>query len=182
MRYIILMARPISKGVDAFKVLSAGPLAGPGRDMAAGIRQLAQRSGLSESQARSWVNHALKQGWAAFHTSRDGFKLSLSDQGRTKWQQGQLQAPLAQAEWDNRWRLVMFDIPAKYKPRRDRLRIKLKQLGLVQLQASVWLTPYPCKDHIRLLADLYRVGPYIYVLEARRFDGDHAFLAKFDLL
>jgi DNA-binding transcriptional regulator PaaX len=50
---------------------------------------------------------------------------------------------LGDEKWDKKWRVLIFDIPEKYRKRRDFLRRKLKELGLKQLQLSVWVTPYP---------------------------------------
>ena len=39
-------------------------------------------------------------------------------------------------EWDHKWRVVLFDIPEKYKRARDALRKKLQLLGFYPLQKS----------------------------------------------
>jgi phenylacetic acid degradation operon negative regulatory protein len=44
--------------------------------------------------------------------------------------------------WDNRLYLITYDIPEKNRPKRDKLRRFLKQIGCGLLQESVWLTPY----------------------------------------
>ena len=50
--------------------------------------------------------------------------------------------------WDKMWRLIVFDIPEKWKTKREALRGKLKELGLQLLQKSVWICPYPCEKEI----------------------------------
>jgi phenylacetic acid degradation operon negative regulatory protein len=42
-------------------------------------------------------------------------------------------------EWDGKYRLVFFDIPEKNRAVRDLLRSKLKELGFVGWQKSVWV-------------------------------------------
>lgn len=59
--------------------------------------------------------------------------------------------------WDGKWRLVIFDIPEKDKKAREALRHKLKELDLVRLQDSVWITPYPCDDEIRFLREIFNI-------------------------
>ena len=59
--------------------------------------------------------------------------------------------------WDKKWRLVVFDIPEKHKKAREALRRKLKDLNLVRLQDSVWVTPYPCDDEIRFLGEIFNI-------------------------
>lgn len=55
------------------------------------------------------------------------------------------------AFWDGKWRIVMFDIPEKYRAKRDELRSFLKRIGFERLQQSVWVNPYPCDDCIELI-------------------------------
>ena len=66
--------------------------------------------------------------------------------------------------WDKKWRLLMFDIPHKIKQARDTFRWKLKDLGFVPFQKSVWVYPYPCKDEIDFIAEYLRIGPFITLL------------------
>lgn len=61
------------------------------------------------------------------------------------------------AEWDKKWRLVIFDVPEKHKKAREALRRKLKDLNFVRLQDSVWVTPYPCDDEIRFLREIFLI-------------------------
>ncbi len=56
-------------------------------------------------------------------------------------------------KWDKKWRIVFFDIPNLKGLYRNVFRGKLKELGFYQLQKSVWITPYNCKDEINLLKD-----------------------------
>jgi|TARA_Y100000310_G_scaffold13801_1_gene14027 hypothetical protein len=60
--------------------------------------------------------------------------------------------------WDGRWRVLMFDIPEKKKNIRERVRQKLRSVGFVYLQDSVWLYPYDCEDLITLLKSELHIG------------------------
>ncbi|MFA6119685.1 MAG: CRISPR-associated endonuclease Cas2 [Parachlamydiales bacterium] len=57
--------------------------------------------------------------------------------------------------WDKKWRLLIFDIPDKNKMKREALRGKLKELGLFQLQKSVWLCPYEFKKEVDILRSFF---------------------------
>lgn len=72
------------------------------------------------------------------------------------------------AKWDGKWRIVIFDIPNKYKPSREALRNKIKELGLRQLQKSVWVHPYDCEDEILFVAEAFDVQRYIEIIIAER--------------
>ena len=50
--------------------------------------------------------------------------------------------------WDKKWRIVIFDIPEKYKRIRDLFRMNLKLMGFYNLQESVLVHPYSCFNQI----------------------------------
>lgn len=57
--------------------------------------------------------------------------------------------------WDGKWRILMFDIPEKTKISREALRGKLKELGFILFQKSVWIHPFDCKAEVELLQDFF---------------------------
>ena len=63
--------------------------------------------------------------------------------------------------WDNKWRLVFFDIPEKYRWGRDSLRKKLKELGFFELQKSVFIFPYECKDEVDFIIEYYGIRKHV---------------------
>lgn len=58
-------------------------------------------------------------------------------------------------KWDKKWRLVAFDISQPKFIYREALRGKLKELGFFQLQKSIWIHPFNCKDEISLIKDFF---------------------------
>jgi len=71
-------------------------------------------------------------------------------------------------KWDKLWRLVFFDVPERYRPARDYLRFKLKELGFHQMQKSVWVHPYPCEDEIDYICNVYEIKPFVNVAVVQR--------------
>ena len=57
--------------------------------------------------------------------------------------------------WDGLWRIVIFDIKEKRRIKREALRGFLKRLEFYPLQRSVWISPYECRDEVRLLKDFF---------------------------
>ncbi|MDP2665830.1 MAG: CRISPR-associated endonuclease Cas2 [bacterium] len=53
--------------------------------------------------------------------------------------------------WDGKWRVVIFDIREKRRKIRQRLRMLLVGAGMVRLQDSVWVHPYPCDELVALV-------------------------------
>jgi CRISPR-associated endonuclease Cas2 len=50
--------------------------------------------------------------------------------------------------WDEKWRVINFDIPEKDRKLRDKLRYSLEQVGFKSLQRSLWISPLPIDDFI----------------------------------
>lgn len=67
--------------------------------------------------------------------------------------------------WDGKWRIVVFDIPEKCKKAREAFRSKIQELGFYQFQKSVWVYPYPCRDIIDFVLEIFEVRSYVQYLE-----------------
>ena len=64
-------------------------------------------------------------------------------------------------DWDGKWRFVVFDVPERIRQGRDALREKLKQLGFYELQKSVFVFPYDCKNEIDFLIEFFELRKYV---------------------
>ena len=85
------------------------------------------------------------------------------------------------ARWDGKWRVVIFDIPEKRKGARDALRWELKKLGFVELQRSVWVFPYECRDQIDFIVEMFEIREHVYFLEVSHITQDAKLRLHFDL-
>ena len=61
-------------------------------------------------------------------------------------------------KWDNKWRVLIFDIPEKRRKIRENIRTTLVSIGFIRLQNSVWVYPYDCEDYINLLKADLKIG------------------------
>jgi len=100
--------------------------------------------------------------------------ITLTKQGeihamRQKIDSMELRKPLV---WDKKWRLVVFDIPENKRAERDALRKKLKELGLRELQRSLLITQFPCKDEINFIVEFFELRPYVRFLECNEITPD----------
>ena len=50
---------------------------------------------------------------------------------------------LVDPTWDNKWRIVLLDLPETRKDEREALRYLLKKAGFLCLKNSVWISPFP---------------------------------------
>ncbi len=74
--------------------------------------------------------------------------------------------------WDKIWRFLIFDIPESRHRARNALTSVLHRLGFFNLQKSVWVTPYPCKDEIDFIAEVFDIGDHLHYLETKIFDDE----------
>lgn len=65
---------------------------------------------------------------------------------------------------DERWQMVIFDIPEKIKKRRDYFRDGLKRLGYKKLQQSIWVCPYEVFDETKELIKYFKLEPFVNLL------------------
>jgi len=83
--------------------------------------------------------------------------------------------------WDRKWRVVIFDIPEKYKRVRELFRMRLKQLELYPLQDSVYIHPFPCFKEIEFLRELYGISMKVEYLLVEKLEDDDYLRERFDL-
>ena len=101
---------------------------------------------------------------------------------------GQLEALLAKArlaekpiKWDGRWRVIIFDIPEDSNDKRAFFRYLLKKNNFLQLQQSVYISPYPLnREAISYLKETKLIG-YIRILKVEELDSDKDLKKKFGI-
>lgn len=99
--------------------------------------------------------------------------LTLTEGGRKRVLEYKLDEVMIKPlkKWDRIWRIIIFDVPEKYKKAREALRSKLKLWGCYPLQKSIWITPYPCRDEIDFIIEIFKISPHVRIIEASNFDG-----------
>ena len=73
--------------------------------------------------------------------------------------------------WDGLWRFCSFDIPSNKQIARYALLNKLKEIGFIMVQKSLWAHPFECREELAVLGRAFNVEPYIYCFMASDFDG-----------
>lgn len=121
---------------------------------------------------------------ASYRENKDGtVSLVLSDEGKQRLLRYHLHTMKIQkpTQWDGVWRMVLFDIPERFKGARHALLHKLKELGFYPLQKSVFIFPYECKNEIDFIIELFRVRPFVRFLIVKETDIDPHLKHTFDL-
>ncbi len=83
--------------------------------------------------------------------------------------------------WDKKWRVVIFDIPEKYRGIRDIFRMRLRQLGLYQFQKSIYVSPFACSQEIEFLRELYGIPFTVKYMLVEKIEDDEFLRERFDL-
>lgn len=73
-------------------------------------------------------------------------------------------------KWDGYWRMVIFDIPERYKKGRDALTRKLKEMEIYPLQKSVFICPFECKDEVDFVSEFFDVRKFVHYFVAKEID------------
>lgn len=105
----------------------------------------------------------------------------LTEKGKHKLFKYHLAELALKKRGDGKWRLVIYDIPAPMKKASDSFRIFLRKLEFLQIQRSVYLTPYPCNEEIEFLKHLYHIEKYVTILTISKIEGEEAYRRYFGI-
>lgn len=84
------------------------------------------------------------------------FKISLTKKGALEFLKYKIEKK-KKIKWDNKWRIIIFDILENQKRIRDLLRSRLKWLGFKELQKSVWVFPYDVEKETREILEVCNI-------------------------
>jgi DNA-binding transcriptional regulator PaaX len=128
------------------------------------------------------MKRMIKQQLIRIEEVEDKVNITILDKGKKRFYDYSLsKLKLKKGSWDQKWRVVVFDIPEEKRIARDLLRAKMKELGFYILQKSVWVTPWPCRDEIDFIKHFYEVAPCVRLIEGSRFEGEEFVKAYFRL-
>src|SRR3989338_9444783 len=116
-------------------------------------------------QFRNGLYHLKRKGYIDVEPNPDGtYIIRTTKAGREqahKYDLDKLSIEVPK-KWDKNWRLVVFDIPARKYKARSALLGKLKELGFIMFQKSVWAHPFECKNEIAVVSRAFEVERYIH--------------------
>lgn len=140
-----------------------------------GIGKKKLKKKISQLKRRKLVSFSeTPEGEVTINLTEEGKKLAL----KYKIDEMKIKKPKA---WDGKWRIVIFDIPERKKKNRELFREKLKGLGFYQLQKSVLIYPFPCRDEVEFLRQNWEIAPFVLFLEVDRIEEEWRLREKFNL-
>jgi len=111
-----------------------------------------------------------------------GEKVHLSAKGQKLMEQIlSEEIEIKKHEWDGIWRIISYDIPEDQKKERNYFRRKLTSLGFLELQKSMMVIPYECKEEIAVIAQNLRISPYVMHLVTDNLPRQAEMVKKFTL-
>ena len=143
------------------------------------VRDKHERRKLLEESDKIWMSLDRKQlyvilerlklrGLIEFAKQGNKEKVRLTPRGKSQslWHAFKTLKTSPKKKWDGKWRMALFDIPEPKKKIRDALRRKLKELGFLEFQKSVFVFPYPAEDEINFVINFFDISEYVYYIEA----------------
>ncbi len=130
---------------------------------------------LSERQVREAIQALYKSKLITEQDNKDGTTtILLSEAGKQvtlRYNLDALQIGTPE-KWDEKWRMVIFDIPNTMRPARDALRFHLQELGFFTYQRSVFVHPYQCKKIVDFLIEYHGIRKYVRYIVAESLDNE----------
>jgi phenylacetic acid degradation operon negative regulatory protein len=99
------------------------------------------------------------------------FKLKISPKEIIFNELEKLKTHKAKEKWDKVWHLIIYDIPEKFRYKRDALRSFLKELGFGKVQESCWVSPYNFSSLLYQFCKFHKILKYICIYEGKFFTG-----------
>lgn len=111
------------------------------------------------------VNNRIKTGELEKVTKHGEVYLRLTSAGEEKIVRDFPMLAFVNKKWDQKWRVVIFDIAEVNKIIRNSLRNKLRELGFGMLQESVWVTPHDIGKDMQEFLESKNLSTQVFVLE-----------------
>lgn len=129
------------------------------------------------------VRRLESRGLISFQKNNGKIFIRLTQRGRDALVRHELRdvAIRKKKRWDNKWRVVIFDIKEIKRSSRDALRRELISFGFVKLQNSVWVSPHECEDVVAMLKGQLHVGKDILYMTVEKIENDRWLRQTFNL-
>jgi len=141
------------------------------RDKEVGIGSIVKLLGnfsISEPSVRITVSRMCKEG--LLKSRRKGLKsyYSLTDYGlRIASKRADRLFRDNKSAWNGTWSIVVYSIPEKGRPARNKLRAMLKSYGYVPLSDSTWISPTDSFSEIEDFVNDLKINDYVQIYDAK---------------
>lgn len=139
---------------------------------------------IGKAQAERSIDKLYRSNMINLKQQPDGtWKMILTERGRKKVLYYKIDSmKIARPKrWDKKWRLVLFDIPEKQRGSRDAFRSWIKKLGFIELQESVFVLPYDCRDEFDFMVEFLSLRSHVRYAVAEEIDNEDYLKRRFRL-
>lgn len=120
-----------------------------------------------------------KQEMISYKEENGKTKIEITEKGKKRLLEYDFEnITLKAKKTDNKWRLIIFDIPEDKKRSRDAFRKKLLQLNFIRLQDSVFASVFPCKSEIDFLCHYLGISDFVTLVVLDRIERGEKLLFK----
>ena len=125
-----------------------------------------------------------EKGFIEFQKRNNQIFVNLTKEGKEELLKYQLKEAAIKKprNWDEKWRVIIFDIKEQRKNTRDNLRRELMNLGFLKLQNSVWVHPYDCEEVVILLKSYFHLGKDVLYMTVEKIENDKWLRKEFKLV
>lgn len=122
-----------------------------------------------------------RQGYIQTFTTRKEKYIELTPKGIERAQNLFLQniKIIHKGKWDQKWRVVIFDIPEKLHHSRDIFRDEIKRLSFIQVQKSVYVFPFECTQEISKISQILNITKYVTIMISEIIQGEKWIIETF---
>ncbi len=141
-------------------------------------------SGISKSHLKRAIKSLYKAGSVKEEKNLDGtVRVVLSKDGKKLAEECELESLQIKKpkRWDGNWRIVIFDVPEKFRFVRDSVRSLFRGFGFYELQKSVFVYPFPCLAEIGKVVKFYGAEKHFRLITANSLDNEAELIDKFNL-
>ncbi|MBI5134984.1 hypothetical protein HZA86_02000, partial [Candidatus Uhrbacteria bacterium] len=115
-----------------------------------------RKHSIDRARFRKTLHYLISRGYVYDTVVGKQRYLEVTSRGRKVLDQPPLLIPTPK-RWDQRWRIVLFDIPATYTKTRNYFREHLKDWGFLPMQRSVYVYPFDCHREVGQLIEFFKL-------------------------
>lgn len=133
---------------------------------------------------KGYPDYLKRSGYFKYEQKGDKFVIRLTEKGKhlieySDFEEFEFDEP---KKWDGKWHLLMFDIPETNRKSRNTIQYKLKQLGMKQLQNSVYVHYNSTAELAKIIRQTHpAIESLIISATVDKIDGEKQLLKAFKL-
>jgi len=115
----------------------------------------------TKQQFSQLIYHLKKNGYIKIKNLEQNEGIILTKKGAEKVLKAKLKIKNKKKRSDEKWQMIIFDIPEEKRYLRNLLREKLLLLKYRMLQRSIWVCPYDVQKETEFILRKYSLDPYV---------------------